>query len=39
MWHTDKTDTRLFHGFLRKTWLRIAKAEEKNNEAAERHDP
>ena len=24
MWHTDKTDTRLFCGFLRKTWLRIA---------------
>lgn len=26
MWHTDKTDTRLFCGFLRKTWLRIAIA-------------
>lgn len=40
MWHPDKTDTRLFCGFLRKAWLRIATAiEERHNEAAERHDP
>lgn len=26
MWHTNKTDTRLFCGFLRKTWFRIAIA-------------
>lgn len=29
MWQTDKTDTRLFCGLLRKIWLRIAIATEK----------